>query len=102
MNDETIRLLRDKANKSSKVVGWYPHGYDGTVRGPFGRWFTCTGGKNNGKQPKSIADIADDVEFAAVAMNHLVPLLNEVERLNKRIAELELTLDIEKELTVDD
>lgn len=51
MNKEKRNELREIANKSTRVVGWYPHSqYDGyhlgkaSVRGPFGRWLLVEGG----------------------------------------------------------
>ena len=86
---DLLEKLKEIASYSTKVVAWYPHWYDGTVRGPFGRWFTLTGGDNGMgdpvKYPTPVADIGDDVAFAAAAMNSFVPLMNEVERLNGQI-----------------
>ncbi len=99
MNKERREELRKLANASTKVVAWYPHKYGGkghfggnaTVRGPFGRWFECYGGDNGMgdpvKYPVPVADIGDDVEFAAAAMNSLVPLLDEIDRLETALAD---------------
>ena len=40
-NKETLSELKAICERSSKVVAWYDH-YE-TVRGPWNRWFTCTG-----------------------------------------------------------
>ena len=95
MSRDELEELKKVANKSTRVVGWYAHPYEGEVRGPFGRWFTCTGGENAGVQPESVADISDDCKFAAAAMNNLVPLLEHIEKLEKEI----IDLTIEEELT---
>lgn len=78
-SDKRIREIEARCNAATKVVAWYPHGYDGTVRGPFGRWFKCTGGDNGMgdpiKYPTPVASIEDDVAYAACAMNELPWLL---------------------------
>lgn len=94
---ELLARLREIASKSTRVVAWYPHGYhdgrmpgcDGTVRGPFGRWFGVCGGDNGMgdpiKYPTPVADSRDDVEFCAAAMNHFEGLLEEVVRLRQDV-----------------
>lgn len=90
------KKLKEIADKSTKVVAWYPHEYGddrayghATVRGPFGRWFACFGGDNGMndpiKYPTPVAEIADDVKFAAAAMNNLVPLCDEVDKLREQL-----------------
>ena len=77
---EEIKRLKDICNKASKVVTWYDYGdEDGTVRGPWCRWFKCEEGvvKN---RPDSVSDVADDVTFAAEAMNNFLPILLELEK----------------------
>lgn len=91
-----IRRLKKLCSKSTKVVGWYPHGHEGTVRGPFNRWFTCSEGSKHHQQ--NIASVNDEVEFAAAAMNNLKPLLNIMEQLllekaNQQLEELLLSVD---------
>lgn len=60
---ETKRL----AEKATEVVRWYPHQYDGTIRGPFCRWFKCS--EVDEKYRENVASVADDVEYGAEAMN---------------------------------
>lgn len=89
----TLKELRAIADASTRVVGWYAHTYSGEVRGPFCRWLTVTGGDNGMvdpiKYPTPVSSIADDTLFAAAAMNNLVPLLDYIDTLKARIAELE-------------
>lgn len=88
--------LREIASKSTNVVAWYSRPYEGQVRGPFGRWFSLDGGDNGMgdpiKYPTPVAPIGDDCDFAAAAMNNLVPLLDELDLAEKKIAELQLEL----------
>lgn len=80
--------LREIASKSTKVVAWYDDG--GTVRGPFNRWFHCT---DVPEQYRShVAWAGDDCTFAAAAMNNLVPLLDELDAMDKEIADLRMEL----------
>ncbi len=81
--------LRKLAELSTQTE-WYPHrsadcyGPEPTVRGPFFRWFKCTA-----VQPEDqhhVADAGDDVYFAAAAMNNLIPLLDEIEQLEKELS----------------
>lgn len=82
---ELRATLRDIAARSTPVVAWYPHPYE--VRGPFGRWFTCTGGDNGMRDgtPTPVANVADDCTFAAAAMNTLTMLLDEIDRLEAKL-----------------
>lgn len=84
------KKLRELANASTRVVGWYPHSqYDGyhpgraSVRGPFGRWFLVEGanGEVEGSPIYPVADLYDDAKFAAAAMNNLVALLDRIDEL---------------------
>lgn len=95
----SLKELRELAVKFTHVVGWYPHGPgDGyhpgqaSVRGPFGRWFLLSGGDNgmgdSVKHPTPVADLIDDAKFASAAMNNLVPLLDEIERLENENSHL--------------
>jgi len=87
-------LLRDLVDKSTQVVNWYAHTAE--VRGPFGRWFTCEGGSNGMgdevKYPTPVASISDDCRFAAAAMSNLEPLLDELDKKDQKIAELQFEL----------
>jgi hypothetical protein len=88
--------LRNLAKNSTEVVAWYPHskgdGYHpgrSCVRGPFGRWMLIEGGDNGMgdpvRYPTPVADLDDDAKFAAAAMNNMVPLLDEIDRLEAEI-----------------
>lgn len=84
-----LEELKRLCEASTQVVGWYAH--PSAVRGPFGRWFTCSGGDNGMgdpvKYPVPVAQISDDCKFAAAAMNAL-----------QKIQELEASLGVEKML----
>jgi len=73
------KKLRELAKKATPVVAWYPHNTE--VRGPFCRWFTCS--EVASQYRKEVAETWDDCNFAAAAMNSLVPLLDELESLRK-------------------
>jgi hypothetical protein len=80
--------LRELAGLSTRVTAWYPQG--ATVRGPFCRWFTCADVEDQYKQ--HVANVSDDTRFAAAAMNNLLPLLDELEEMEKKVADLQLEL----------
>jgi hypothetical protein len=83
---ELLDRLREIANKSSHMVAWYPHRYEGQVRGGFCRWFECTEGGGWDKSKASpIADVADDVEYCAAAMNHMPALLDYIDQLRAEL-----------------
>lgn len=77
LTPERLMELREIANASTKVTGWYAHSRE--VRGPFCRWFAVS--EVAPEYRKHVADPVDDVRFAAAAMNSLVPLLDLVEKL---------------------
>lgn len=85
MTKEERDELRKLINNSTKVNGWYPYrggdnyGPEATVRGPFFRWFRVVGPTPSSEH--FTADSYDDAKFAAAAMNNLVKLLDEVDRL---------------------
>lgn len=94
LTPELEKEIRDALEKSTKVVGWYPHSqFDGyhlgkaSVRGPFGRWFLVEGGDNGMgdpvKHPTPVADLFDDAKYAAIAMNSVPVLLNEIDELRE-------------------
>ncbi len=85
---QLMNEFRRVAENSTQVTAWYDHGFDGTVRGPFNRWFKCS--EVNPLYMKHVANVADDCEFAAVAMNHFVQLLDLVEAQQKEIEELRI------------
>lgn len=92
---EELRRLRELTDKSTRVVGWYAHSYSGEVRGPYHRWFKCTGNEDK-KYPT--AEIEDDVKYAAAAMTSLPALLDHIDKLNNKI----LNLEIDNEILTDD
>jgi hypothetical protein len=102
MNKEQRDLLRELANKSTKVVAWYPHsqyeGFSGgaTVRGPYHRWFTVKPGSSGTgdeiNNPAPVSDPYDDAKFCAAAMNNLVSLLDELDKKDQIITELKTML----------
>lgn len=83
LNSEELERLRQLADKGSRMVHWYTHVNDGTIRGGYCRWFTCSEGSE--KLPASIASVEDDTRFAAAAMNSFIPLLEKVDALKKEV-----------------
>lgn len=90
MTKDELKLLRELAEDSTKVVGWYAHGggdrcelHEATVRGPFGRWLKISDVGEKYRHEVALAE--DDAKFAAAAMNNLVPLLDYVEELKTNI-----------------
>jgi hypothetical protein len=83
---EKLLELKDVITKSTQVVNWYDHGLeDGTIRGPWNRWVTCS--ENIEEVDKGyVAHRADDVAFACAAMQNFLPLVNEVQSLACRAA----------------
>lgn len=69
----SLNQLSELTQKSTDAVNWYPHRYDGTVRGPNGRWFKCLEGAG-----QNLAYSGDDVEYAAAAMNALPDLIDQL------------------------
>jgi hypothetical protein len=89
MTNDELKALRDIANNSTRVVAWYPHYSE--VRGPFCRWFTCSDVSDIYK--KDVSSKENDCNFAAAAMNNLVPLLDEVELLRAESKKLKCALE---------
>ena len=91
MKPEQLKELRELAELSTKVVSWYPHGPEATdeatVRGPFCRWLKVS--NVSSEYRKHVADPKDEAKFVAAAMNNLVPLLDHVDRLTKRLEHLQ-------------
>lgn len=81
---DTLTQWEEIIKKSTKAVLWYPHTYDGTIRGPFNRWFRCERGDDQSdKYPPNkglISSIECDVEFAALAMNNFQKLIDTVRK----------------------
>lgn len=86
LTEEYLTELKELCKKATQVVGWYPHGYDGTVRGPFCRWFHCD--EVSPEHRKYVGEVADDVRFAAAAMNSLPALLELLDQKEAKIKEL--------------
>lgn len=85
---EKLVELRKLAEKSSKVVRWYAHGgSDGTVRGPYMRWFKCLEIEPEYRQ--YMASVTDDVEYCAAAMNELPRLIESLEVAIKALDDIE-------------
>lgn len=78
-----LKKLKELCEKTTKVVGWYPHPYDGQgqVRGPFHRWFLLQPGDDTPN--KYLADHEDDINYCAAAMNSLPHLLERIEQLEE-------------------
>lgn len=73
--------LRELESKSTRVVAWYAHSEE--VRGPFHRWFTCS--EVNPEYKNQVAWQSDDCQFAAAAMNNLLPLLDALDERDRYI-----------------
>ena len=92
MTSEEIKKIRELAAKSTKVVQWWPYSqYDGytspnaSVRGPFCRWLIVTGATEGQQGYEHVADLYDDAQFAAAAMNNIVPALDRIARLESAL-----------------
>lgn len=78
--------FRELIAKSTPVVGWYPHPYEHEIHGPWNRWFKITGDPAQSVSrdgTSTPAPHADDVYFAAAAMNNFKALLDEIDRLER-------------------
>lgn len=87
--DYIIDLIRKTYVKSTSVVGWYSHRFEGEVRGPFHRWIVPR--KVHKDHEHNVADVADEVEYIAAAMNYAPNLVLEIEKLkaeNNRLNKL--------------
>lgn len=87
-----LKQLREIAAKATQVVSWYPHHSGGddhgaTVRGPFCRWFRVTAVDEQYR--KHVASDYDDAQFAAAAMNNLIPLLDLIEEMRAALSRAE-------------
>ena len=95
--------LKEIIAKSTPVVNWYDHGYeDGTIRGPFNRWFKCS--EVSPEYRDNVSDIANDVAFACAAMQNFLPLIKEIQlnldkehKLGLEIESLQAKLNLAKE-----
>lgn len=84
-----LSKILELCSRATQVVSWYPHGpYDGyhpgeaSVRGPFCRWLIVKeGGGWDESKPKPVANVEDDAEFAAAAMNNIVAIIEDNRRL---------------------
>jgi hypothetical protein len=93
-----ISKLETLWEKSTQVVAWYAHGdYDGTIRGPFCRWFKCT--EIEPEYQKHCGSIKDDVEYATAALNSVPHLIAAYRAQSDRIATLEAQLKYAKNET---
>ena len=86
LSEEYLTKLKELCKKSTQVVGWYAHGYDRTVRGPFCRWFTCS--EVSPEYQKHVASVYDEVEYCAAAMNSMPALLELLDQKEAKIKEL--------------
>lgn len=75
-----------KAN-STRVNGWWAHREDGTIRGPFCRWLTVS--EVDPIYKKNVAEIGDDVDYAAAAMNDLPKV---IEALRTAMSQIKVEL----------
>lgn len=75
---QLLAEIKARAEATTKVVAWYPHSEDLTVRGPFGLWFHLEEVPEKYKQ--HVAYAGDDVKYCAMAMNTLPKLLAALEK----------------------
>ena len=93
----TLEALKELEKKSTQVVGWYSNYANlGQVRGPFGRWITVS----DVAPPYSnnVADVADDARYIEAAINMVPYLIEDIEKLQEKIKQLETEIGIEKDL----
>lgn len=64
--EKFLEKSRELREASTKVVAWYAHEQE--VRGPFGRWFTCSPQEDECRKG-NVAWPQDDCKFTAHAMN---------------------------------
>lgn len=79
LDGRELRRLKKVAEKSSNMVSWYAHPYDGTIRGGWCRWFRCEEGVKD--SPENIASVFDDTNFCAEALNNFLPMIKTIEKL---------------------
>lgn len=97
LTEEYLNGLKELCNKATQVVGWYHHHmWSNEVRGPFGRWFTVSGGDNGMgdpvKYPTPVAELYEDAAFCAAAMSALPALLELLDEKEAKIRELKSDL----------
>ena len=71
MTDKITAILDEGErikNNSTEVVAWYPHELDGTVRGPFGRWFKAV--EVHKEYKEHVSPITEDVIYCAHALTN--------------------------------
>lgn len=88
MTPDKLKELREIAEKATPVVRWYPNLFSHEIRGPWNRWFQVVGPlteetTSTGKIVRAKAEF--DVEFAAEAMNSLVPLLDQLAEASEKL-----------------
>lgn len=93
LTEDYRKYLKHLCDKATQVVGWYHHNmWSNEVRGPFGRWFTVSGGDNGMgdpvKYPVPVAELYEDAAFCAAAMSSLPALLELLDEKDAKIAEL--------------
>ncbi len=97
IKDRLADILRAK-RKSTQVVGWYAHSTE--VRGPFCRWITPS--KVLPEYEKHVADIADECEYIALAMNEIPNLAKTTANLIKVIELQDRALALEPKESPDE
>lgn len=88
---EKLDALIAETEKATKVNKWYSHPWEGTVRGPFHRWFTCA--PVDERYQKHVASVADDTEFAAAAMNNYPAALRALKKAVERLQDSQIVFD---------
>lgn len=87
-----LEKLRSVGEKSSEVCGWWPYPEDGTIRGPFHRWFKCQEGDVDHQE--KLASVEDDVKFFSTAANEFNSLLKINEILLGALSEAQEALEL--------
>ena len=91
--ESLLKELEELEKNSSRVVAWYSHGdEDGTIRGPWHRWFKCQEGDNG--RPDSIGTVKEDCDYAAAAMNSLPALLQIIKTQREALKEAGDSLEV--------
>ena len=90
--EQLIARVKRLSEEATPVVAWYPHPWEGQVRGPWNRWFQIIGpeeehrvseGPHKGTLVRASREA--DVAYAAAAMTYLPRLAKMVEAARRVI-----------------
>lgn len=84
-----ISSVRKRLDKSTPVVSWYAHPYEGQIRGPYNRWFKLDGPAEEIVQNSRVvrASAEYDIEMFAHAPQDLKTALQVIELLQDGLKE---------------